>query len=168
LSPTRFAGTTQADRKPHAESYWENGDAEFTDAPGAESFDHLLGRADDMLTKLSGSNAQEILVYSHGQFIRSAAWLIKHGAQGRSCELMREFRAHDVKEPYRNCSSCQLVSTTADGLSNAKSPRLAKRDLSTISVQDSVLRATVSARHRSPILVSRSIFANTPESFGVT
>lgn len=27
LSPNRFAGTTQADRKPHAESYWKNGDA---------------------------------------------------------------------------------------------------------------------------------------------
>lgn len=51
LSPTRFADTTQADRKPHAESYWKNGDAEFTDGAGAESFDHLLERADAMLAK---------------------------------------------------------------------------------------------------------------------
>jgi len=109
LSPNRFAGTTQADRKPHAESFWENGDAEFTDGPGAESFDHLLGRADAMLSKLANSNAQNILVYSHGQFIRSAAWLIKHGSHARSYEHMREFRAFDVREPFRNCWSYQLV-----------------------------------------------------------
>lgn len=109
LSPNRFAGTTQADRKPHAERFWDNGDAEFTDGPGAESFDHLLGRADAMLSKLANSNAQNILVYSHGQFIRSAAWLIKHGSQACSYDRMREFRAFDVREPFRNCSSYQLV-----------------------------------------------------------
>lgn len=109
LSQNRFASTTQADRKPHAESYWENGDARFTDDSGAESFDHLLERADAMLTKLADHDAQNILVFSHGQFIRAAAWLIKHGSHARSYELMREFRAHDVREPFRNCSSYQLV-----------------------------------------------------------
>ncbi len=109
LSPTRFADTTQADRKPHAESYWKNVDAEFTDGSGAESFDLLLERADAMLSKLAGSNAQNILVFSHGQFIRSAAWLIKHGSHARSYEHMREFRAFDVREPFKNCSSYQLV-----------------------------------------------------------
>ncbi|MNG01630.1 Alpha-ribazole phosphatase [compost metagenome] len=109
LSPNRFVGTTPADRKPYAESYWKIGDAEFTGGPGAESFDHLLERADAMLAKLADHDAQNILVFSHGQFIRAAAWLIKHGNHARSYELMREFRAHDVKEPFRNCSSYQLV-----------------------------------------------------------
>lgn len=109
LSPNRFAGTTQTDRKPHAESYWKNGAAEFTDGPGAESFDHLLERADAMLAKLADHDAQNILVFSHGQFIRAAAWLIKHGSHARSYELMREFRAHDVRKPFRNCSSYQFV-----------------------------------------------------------
>ncbi|MNC35029.1 hypothetical protein D3C75_834940 [compost metagenome] len=67
LSPNRFVGTTQADRKPYAESYWKNGAAEFTDGPGAESFDHLLERADAMLAKLADHDAQNILVFSHGQ-----------------------------------------------------------------------------------------------------
>jgi broad specificity phosphatase PhoE len=109
LNPNRFVGSTQADRKPHAENYWAKGDAEFTDGSVAESFDHLLARAGAMLSKLADSNAQNILVYSHGQFIRSAAWLIKHGSYARSYELMREFRALDVREPFRNCWSYQLV-----------------------------------------------------------
>lgn len=109
LNPIRFSGSTQADRKPHAESYWESGDATMTDGPGAESFDHLLGRADAMLAKLADHDAQDILVFSHGQFIRAAAWLIKHGDHTSSHELMREFRAIDVREPLRNCWSYQLV-----------------------------------------------------------
>jgi broad specificity phosphatase PhoE len=109
LSQNRFAGTTQADRKPHAVSYWGNGDAEIIHGPGAESFDHLLGRADAMLTRIADHDAQEILVFSHGQFIRAVAWLIKHGGHASSYDLMREFRALDVREPFRNCSSYQLV-----------------------------------------------------------
>jgi broad specificity phosphatase PhoE len=109
LSPNRFAGTTQADRKPHAQSYWENGDAAMIDGPGAESFNHLLARADAMLAKLADHDAQNILVFSHGQFIRAAAWRIKHGAYAGSHDLMREFRAIDVREPLKNCWSYQLV-----------------------------------------------------------
>lgn len=110
LSPTRFAGTTQADRKPFAEDYWESGDAEFTDVPGAESFENLLGRAEAMLANIADHDAQEVLVFSHGQFIRAAAWLIKHGEHSGSPDLMRDFRAIDVRQPFRNCWSYQLVS----------------------------------------------------------
>lgn len=113
LSPDRFAGTTQADRKPHAQSYWEKADSGFTDGPGAESFDHLLGRADAMLAKISRHDARNVLVYSHGQFIRAVAWLIKHGEHSGCRDLMREFRAIDSQKPFNNCWSYQLV--FADG-----------------------------------------------------
>ncbi|UUT24057.1 histidine phosphatase family protein [Pseudomonas sp. T8] len=109
LSPSRFTGSTQTDRKPHAESYWKNGNAAMIDGPGAESFDHLLGRADAMLAKLADHVAQDILVFSHGQFIRAAVWLIKHGDRAGSQDLMREFRTLDVREPFGNCWSYQLV-----------------------------------------------------------
>lgn len=109
LNPDRFSGSTQADRKPHAESYWESGDATMIDGPGAESFDHLLGRADAMLAKLADLYAQDILVFSHGQLIRAASWRIKHGDHASSQDLMREFRVVDVREPMRNCWSYKLV-----------------------------------------------------------
>jgi broad specificity phosphatase PhoE len=108
LSPNRFAGTTQAERKPYAENFWRNGDAEITEGPGAESFEHLLERADSMLAKLADHDAQNILVFSHGQFIRAAALRLKHGDHSGSSDLMREFRAIDVREPFRNCWSYQL------------------------------------------------------------
>jgi len=64
LSPNRFVGTTQAERKPHAESYWENGDAEFSAGLGGESFNHLLERVDAMLAKLADYDAQNILAFN--------------------------------------------------------------------------------------------------------
>lgn len=112
LAPNRFAGTTQADRKPYVESYWSKGDAALIDGPGAESFEHLLGRARAMLARLADLGAQDVLVFSHGQFIRAVAWVIKHGASAGSSSRMREFRAADVSEPLGNCCSYQLVFDT--------------------------------------------------------
>ena len=160
LSPNRFAGTTQADRKPHAESYWENGDAAMIDGPGAESFDNLIGRVDAMLSKLADHDTQNILVFSHGQFIRAAAWLIKHGSHARSYERMREFRVHDVRERLEIARVISLCLATAAGQLNARSTLLIKRDLATRSAQTSVLSDTVSAKLR--------CMASKPGSFGVT
>ncbi|WP_338923758.1 histidine phosphatase family protein (plasmid) [Pseudomonas silesiensis] len=109
LAPNRFAGTTQADRKPYVESYWSNGDAALVDGPGAESFEHLLGRARAMLARLADLDAQDVQVFSHGQFIRAVAWVIKHSASAISPDRMREFRAADVGEPLGNCCSYQLL-----------------------------------------------------------
>ncbi|MFJ5286646.1 hypothetical protein ACIP66_22740 [Pseudomonas sp. NPDC088429] len=66
-----------------------------------------------MLAKLADHDAQNILVFSHRQLIRAAAWLIKHGSHAHSYDLMREFRALDVRAPLINCCSYQLM--FADG-----------------------------------------------------
>lgn len=109
LAPNRFAGSTQAERKPYVESYWANGDASMVDGPGAESFDQLLGRARAMLARLADHDAQAILVFSHGQFIRAVAWVIEHGDKAGSPNRMRKFRATEAMAPLENCSSYQLV-----------------------------------------------------------
>lgn len=109
LAPNRFAGTTQSDRKPYVETYWSNGDAALVDGPGAESCEQLLGRARAVLARLEAHEAQDVLMFSHGQFIRAVAWVIKHGAAAGSPDRMREFRVADVCEPLGNCCSYQLV-----------------------------------------------------------
>jgi broad specificity phosphatase PhoE len=109
LAPNRFAGTTQADRKTYVENYWFKGDAALVDGPGAESFEHLLGRALAMLARLADLGDQDVLVFSHGQFIRAVAWVIKHGASAGSPSRMREFRAADVGAPLGNCCNYHLV-----------------------------------------------------------
>lgn len=110
LSPERFAGTTQADRKPMVDSYWDAGDRSLIDGPGAESFVELLERAKTMLDQLAHSDAKSVLIFSHGQFIRAVAWFLQHGDNAVAPDLMRRFRELDVGEPLLNCAGYEIVS----------------------------------------------------------
>lgn len=108
LSPSRLVGTTQADRKPMVDAYWSEGDQAAIDGPGAESFIELLKRAKVMLDQLAISTADNMLVFSHGQFIRAAAWFIRHGEAAGTPENMRLFRELDTKDPLPNCAGYDL------------------------------------------------------------
>lgn len=108
LSPGRLVGTTQAERKPMVDVYWNDGDQVAIDGPGAESFIELLKRAKVMLDRLAASTADNIMVFSHGQFIRAVAWFIRLGEAAGTPENMRLFRELDTKDPLPNCAGYDL------------------------------------------------------------
>lgn len=109
LAPARFVGTTQAQRKPQADAYWQRADADYIDGPGAESFTQLMGRAERMLARLAALEADRVLVFSHGQFIRAVSWWLQHGARATEPALMRGFRAMDSAAPLPNTGGYRLV-----------------------------------------------------------
>jgi broad specificity phosphatase PhoE len=90
------------------DAYWNEGDQAAIDGPGAESFIELLKRAKVMLDQLATSTAVNILVFSHGQFIRAVAWFIRHGEDAGTPENMRLFRDLDTKDPLPNCAAYNL------------------------------------------------------------
>lgn len=108
LSPARFVGTTQAERRPVVDAYWNEGSQSRTDGPGAESFAQLLERAKAMLHRLEHHEADRVVIFSHGQFIRAVAWLIQHAGAAGSPEMMRGFRALDVAQPLLNCAGYEI------------------------------------------------------------
>ncbi|WP_110970642.1 histidine phosphatase family protein [Pseudomonas huaxiensis] len=114
LSPRRFNGSTQAQRKPQADGYWAQGDAAFRDGEDAESFRQLLDRAQVLLDRLARHEAEDILVVSHGQFIRAVAWLVLYGDEAATPARMRAFRQQDVAVPFGNCQS-YLMAFGPDG-----------------------------------------------------
>jgi broad specificity phosphatase PhoE len=61
-----------------------------------------------MLDRLAGCQGENILVFSHDQFIRAVVWFIKHGDQAGEPELMRLFRKLDTKESLLNCAGYEL------------------------------------------------------------
>lgn len=111
----RFAGPTQTDRKPMADAYWQLGDMKSIDGPGAECFFDLLLRAKIMLDRLATSEADTVLVFSHGQFIRAVAWFIRHGQDAGTPENMRLFRTLDTKDPLRIAQGTILGSVMVGG-----------------------------------------------------
>lgn len=90
------------------DAYWNDGDQAAIDGPGAESFIELLKRAKVMLDRLAACTADNIMVFSHGQFIRAVAWFIRHGEAAGTPENMRLFRELDTKDPLPNCAGYDL------------------------------------------------------------
>lgn len=108
LSPGRLVGTTQAERKPMVDACWNEGDQPAIDGPGAESFIELLKRAKVLLEWLASSTADNILVFSQGQFIRAVAWFFRYGEDARTPENMRLFREFDTRDSLPNCAGYDL------------------------------------------------------------
>jgi broad specificity phosphatase PhoE len=72
LEPSRWNGTTSAERAAAVGEYWRRGDPDYQDGPGAESFSNLLRRANEALARLDGlSNTGRVLLFSHCQFIQA-------------------------------------------------------------------------------------------------
>lgn len=71
LSPASCAGTTTEDRKERVKSFWQAADPCYVDGEGAESFSQFVQRVDYVLQKLGDVSAKNILVFTHGQFMRA-------------------------------------------------------------------------------------------------
>lgn len=75
LDPAKCAGTTQEERRAMSMDYWERSDPEHAE-PDAESFIVFIERVRQSLIALSRRPEHRILVFTHGQFMSAAAWLI--------------------------------------------------------------------------------------------
>lgn len=103
LEPTRCTNTTVAQRRSWVEGYWAKSDPAFTDGAGAESFTVFIFRVQSFLDQLAKLPAQDIVVFSHGQFINAVAWLVKRKSQKINGQAMAEWREFEIKNHVANC-----------------------------------------------------------------
>jgi len=91
LSSVKYANTSDEDRRPSREKYWERMDSDYHDDDTAESYNDLITRTGHMLESLLSCTHKRIFVFSHGQFIK-AMWLImvNEGLSGK-LPTMSEF-----------------------------------------------------------------------------
>ena len=108
LEPTRCTSTTVADRREWVEAYWAKADPGFTDGDGAESFLDFIARAQSLLECLAEHPAQEIVGYSHGQFINAIAWLIERKPLSIDGGAMADWRQYEIANHVPNCGECLL------------------------------------------------------------
>jgi broad specificity phosphatase PhoE len=102
LEPTRCANTTVAQRRNWVEDYWTKSDPAFTDGQGAESFQDFISRVRLFLNQLAEHPAQDIAVFSHGQFINAAAWLIERKPKDIDGRAMGDWRDYEITNHVRN------------------------------------------------------------------
>jgi 2,3-bisphosphoglycerate-dependent phosphoglycerate mutase len=108
LEPARCANTTVAQRREWVEAYWAKADPGFTDGEGAESFLDFIARAQSFLECLAEHPAQDIVAYSHGQFINAVAWLIERKPLGIDGGAMVDWREYEIANHVPNCGGYLL------------------------------------------------------------
>jgi broad specificity phosphatase PhoE len=103
LEPARCANTTVAERRNWVEEYWSRSDPASKDGAGAESFLDFISRVQSFLGRLAEHPAQDIAVFSHGQFINAVAWLIERKPQGIDAQAMADWREFEIANHVPNC-----------------------------------------------------------------
>lgn len=94
--------STTEDRRPLVNMYWEICDPSFVDGPWSESFEGFIGRVRKFLTQLKNIEHECIAVFSHEQFIRAALLLMEHDPVEVTEQMMSDFRASLIKDPFPN------------------------------------------------------------------
>lgn len=102
LAPARCLDTTLAQRRGWVEAYWQRSDPAFSDGDGAESFLDLVARAMHFLDRLAEQPANDIVSFSHGQFINTVAWLLECLAQEIDVRAMRNWREYEIANHVEN------------------------------------------------------------------
>ena len=103
LETARCANTTVLQRRNWVEAYWAKSNPTFTDGAGAESFLDFIFRVQSFLDQLAKHPAQDIAVFSHGQFINAVAWMIKRKPEVLDAAAMAEWREYDITNHVPNC-----------------------------------------------------------------
>ncbi len=107
LCPARCAMTTEGDRRPLVDAYWEMADASAVDGPGAESFNDFIERVAASIDTMRRWDAA-VLVVGHGLFIGAAQLLFGGGGGCAEVVTMPAFRRHVRANPMPNLGLWEL------------------------------------------------------------
>lgn len=108
LAPARCVDTTLEQRRGWVEAYWQRADPAYSDGEGAESFLDLVARAGHLLERLAEQQANDIVVYSHGQILNTVAWLLEKNPQEIDGEAMLDWRRYEIANHIPNCQGFSL------------------------------------------------------------
>ena len=67
--------TTSFERKPMVEAFWQREDPSYVDGEETESFAAFIFRVQNVIEQLRQTKRNNIIVFSHEQFIRAITWL---------------------------------------------------------------------------------------------
>ncbi|SDJ27943.1 histidine phosphatase family protein [Pseudomonas abietaniphila] len=114
LEPARCVNTSVAQRRDWVREYWNQANPTFVDGDGAESFLEFVSRAEAFLRRLAAHPAEDIVVFSHGQFINAVAWLIERQPTEIDSRAMVDWREYEIVNHVENCGGYQLMYGQSD------------------------------------------------------
>ncbi|MGK5550073.1 histidine phosphatase family protein [Actinomadura kijaniata] len=99
--------TTNAQRRPFAEAYWERSDPRHVEGGDGESFQGLIDRARAFLDRAAGVPGP-VAVFTHGLFMKAVAWTLATGITEPDAAAMRAFRRYTDVAVVPNGSAIEL------------------------------------------------------------
>lgn len=107
LNSTRCANTTQAERRPFVEKYWQDMDPNYSDGGNAESFNDLINRIKQTIEHINSFTDKTILIFSHGQFMAMLKIYLQNPNASIN-ELMQLFKDADRGRTIANCEIIKI------------------------------------------------------------
>ncbi|WP_034048528.1 histidine phosphatase family protein [Pseudomonas aeruginosa] len=108
LAPARCVDTTLAQRRDWVDAYWQRSDPAFSDGVGAESFHDLVARVLHFLDRIAEHSGNEIVVFSHGQYLNTVRWLLEKKPQEIDGDAMLDWRKYEIANHIPNCQGFSL------------------------------------------------------------
>ncbi len=103
LSPAKLGNTTQQERKPLSQAYWEKCDPAFIHGEGAESFERFISRVKNLQEQIINTDNKFVAVFCHGFVIKTLLWANLLGTFKTSSEYMRNFYSFHNSFDFPNC-----------------------------------------------------------------
>lgn len=108
LGDANYINRTWTERIPVMQDFWEQGNPDFVDGAGAESFSAMTGRVRTALEKLQQRDESFIVIFSHGYIIQTVRLMLSH-PDLQEKELMR-LLAHSTRTSHiDNCAITRAV-----------------------------------------------------------
>ncbi|MCP4139464.1 MAG: phosphoglycerate mutase family protein [Chloroflexi bacterium] len=109
LSPALCKDMTALERRPMREKYWERNDPNYIHGEGAESFADLLGRTKDAFDRMKELQSEFVLVFGHGQFMRTLLLSLLLNSFSPTPELMRKLYLFNDVFKIPNCAMIKMT-----------------------------------------------------------
>lgn len=87
----RHANTTEAERRPFVEAYWNRNDPHGYEGGGAESFAEFILRVDTLIARLRGQESGRVIVFTHGYFIHGVEIRLANPNRPVDAALLKSF-----------------------------------------------------------------------------
>ena len=122
LSAAKYKDTTNAERMPFLEEYWNRADPAYKDDDTAESFVEFVGRCRDAVEQMKKCDGDLTLVFSHGYFMNGIRFLLKGGFEKVDSDTMRDFWTYHMTHKIENCATMEF-DVDGDKVTLAETPK---------------------------------------------
>lgn len=105
LATSRWVNTTNVQRRPWRQEYWDRADPHFVDGEGAESFSAFIARVCATYARLETfyrEGRRSIVIFGHGQFFLGMRWLVQENIKDITPEGMQALHHIFKTAPFEN------------------------------------------------------------------